>query len=294
MMSEEADVLFQEQKQWADRGLQTLRSFLPFMAPVGTFPNWSREERRAIGYLASATARSSESALLLCAYGQLWDAEMQVRSVLEGTLKFAYLLQSPETFAERYSEYAEDLFSIGVLKDHQKAADLLSAIKEPSDPRWQPIRDRLLSDAERHELSERFSRTVRKGLETRWGFTGLVSELSRSGDPLFRDFPAIAHAYSMASHIQHVDMIGASIAMERDLRSGDRRDSIHLAHLGRLVGDVLNFMFVRLVVGYRFVETDLSPLGAIKDTLDEANRQLSKLHSKWMSVEYPDGETVSD
>jgi hypothetical protein len=40
-------------------------------------------------------------------------------------------------------------------------------------------------------------------------------------------------------------MVGASIALERDNPSSERRDSIHLAHEGRLLSDLLEFCFCR-------------------------------------------------
>lgn len=286
----EAEELFQKQREWSEDGLRIFRGFLSLMTPVGRYA-WGAQERETIGYLLSATARTSESALLLCAYGQLWDAEMLIRSVLEGSLKFAYLLQSREHFDERHREYADHLFAIGRLKDHQKAAGLLANVRNPDAVEWRPIRDRLLSDEERADLRASYDRITRKDLETRWGFTGLVGELSRSGDALFRDLPATAHAYSMASHIQHADMIGTSIALERDLRSERRRGTIQLAHLGRLVGDVLRFMFLRLAVGYRFTGADVASLKEVKSAIDAEAARFNETYRAWMDVEYPDDTT---
>lgn len=289
----EQEHIFQAQKARAERSLFTLRSFLPLMAPVGAHP-WAAAECRTIGELASATARTSESALLLCAYGQLWDAEMLVRSVLEGTLKFAYLLQSHETFAARHREYAEDLFKIGLLKDHQKAASLLEATHNPEAPDWKPIRDRLLPDEERERLAQSFPSGARRDLERRWGFTGLVSELEKSEDALFKNVGATAFAYAMASHIQHVDAIGSSIPLERDVRPGARRESVQLAHLGRLVCDPLRFMFLRLAVGYRFTGSDTSPLHAVKAAIDSEDEQFQQAYREWMTIEYPHEGTPED
>jgi len=282
----EVEHLFQAQKAWAEKSLFTIRNFLSLMAPVGAHA-WKPAERRTIGELASATARTSESALLLCAYGQLWDAEVLVRSVLEGTLKFAYLLQSPDTFAARHREYAEDLFELGLLKDHQKAASLLAATSDPDAYHWQPIRDRLLRDEERQQLGQKFPPAARRDLERRWGFTGLVGELERSGDPLFNNVGATAFAYAMASHIQHVDAIGSSIPLERDLRIESRRESMQMAHLGRLAGDPLRFMFLRLAVGYRFTGTDASPLNEVKAAIDSGAAKFEETYRDWMAVEYP-------
>lgn len=118
MYSEE---LFNIQKQWAEKGLFLMRELLPLMAPVGMYEGWERDECSTIGKLLSASARSTESALLLMAYGQLWDAEVLIRSVFESTLKFAYLTQSQDTFKARYREFADEQPEIIALQDDRKA-----------------------------------------------------------------------------------------------------------------------------------------------------------------------------
>src|SRR5262249_16270161 len=107
---------------WSRQALSLLRELLPLMSPVGQSEGGTREEGHTLGCILSANARSSESILLLVAYGQLWDAEVLLRSVVEGSLKFCYLLQDQATFKQRFQEYSNDLFRIALFKDHKKAA----------------------------------------------------------------------------------------------------------------------------------------------------------------------------
>jgi hypothetical protein len=71
-------------RAWAQATVLLLHELLPLMAPVIRFENWTPDQRDTLGQLLSASARSSESALLLTAFGQLWDAEVLMRSVLDG------------------------------------------------------------------------------------------------------------------------------------------------------------------------------------------------------------------
>jgi len=118
------------QREWANAGLLLMRDLLPLMMPVSTYKDWEWTERDTIGKLLSASARSTESALLLVAYGQLWDAEVLIRSVFEGTLKFAYLLQSEEAFKGRFHEFATQQPDIAALQDDKKARELLDIPSE--------------------------------------------------------------------------------------------------------------------------------------------------------------------
>lgn len=263
----------------------TLRKLLPLMSPVSNY-DWDREEQRTISYLLTATARASESALLLCAYSQVWDAEIVARSVLEGSLRFAYLLQSKAEFQKRHDEYANQLFEIALLKDHRKAAELLALVPDPDSEHWRPMRELLLSDLDFAALSQKYGKADRNELMRRWGFTGLVGELSRSADPYFHGLGALAHSYAMASHVQHVDFVGASMPLERDHRSEDRRDSANLAHSGRLISDILDFFFLRLATGYRFTGSDAARIREAWSAIQQAREPFKDACAQWMDIEY--------
>ena len=67
-----------------------------------------------------------------------------MRSVLEGTLKFLYLLESPSTFTARCIEYNDALPAIAMVKWHDKAVAAIKAHSDPSEPELRPYRDLLL------------------------------------------------------------------------------------------------------------------------------------------------------
>jgi hypothetical protein len=189
------------------------------------------------------------------------------------------------SFEVRFEEYSKQLFDIARAKDHQKSIDLIQAARDPTDPNLRPIRDRLLSDEELGRIRETI-KAERRALETRWGFTGLAGELARSGDPLFRGILGFGHAYSIASHVQHMDYIGASLPMDRDLRTSDRRESMHMAHEARLTTDLLHFLYLRMATGYRFVECDLAPLRLVDQKIKTFSQKHRSLAEEWMRIEY--------
>lgn len=280
------DALFNQQKMWAESGLTLLRELLPLMSPVGQFPDWTKEERRTLGELLSACARSSESVLLLCAYGQVWDADVLSRSVVEGTLKTMYLLQSRENFKQRYQEYANDLRYIARLKDHKKAQSLLDVVPNSEDHEWLPIREVLLSAAEVSDIEKQFERSMRRALDNKWGFTGLIGELSQSNDPMFSGIAGLCHGYAMSSHILHADTIGTAIALERDARSEERRELAHLVHVMRLILDQLIFLKMRLVVGYRYVGDSGQSLIEVDGKIKKLDESFGDIYKRWLEIEY--------
>ena len=278
--------VYEKLHSWSEQELLLIRDLLPKMAPISNHSGLTKEERRTLGALLAATVRSTEAALLLVAYAQLWDAEIAVRSVLEGTLKFSYLLQGVETFQDRYREYASDLFRIGLFKDHAKYEELLSVVPTREHPKWQPLRERLLSDIERDEIATAFPKPVRSALEGRWGFTGLIGNLARSGDPLFSGITGLAAGYAMASHIVHADSIGVSTPLEIDHRPEVRRNAILLAHGARLMSDVMSCLHIRMAVGYRFVGHDPAPVALALEAIDRLKTNFDQAYEAWMVAEY--------
>ena len=145
----------------------------------------------------------------------------------------------------------------------------------------------MLSDEELARIRAQYDKPRRQQLESKWGFTGLIGELSRSGDPLFNGIGAMAHGYSVASHIAHMDCIGVGMPMERDLRPSERKETVHLTHEGRLISDLLVFLFLRLWVGYRFVGADATVLKGAWAKIEAVTAQFGETRSKWMNIEYP-------
>jgi len=278
--------VYDKLREWSEKTLFLLRGLLPRMAPVAQNSRWTTDQRKTLAHLLTATARSSEGALLLTAYAQLWDAEILVRSVTEGTLKFAYLLQAPASFEVRHREYSHDLFRIGLLKDHAKYAELLTVLPDSNDEMWRPFKERLLPDAQREEIATDYPKSVRGALENRWGFTGLIGTLARSGDPLFKGITGLASGYAMASHIVHADSLGTSVPLEIDKRSSERRDTLLLAHGTRLMSDVLSCFHIRLAVAYRFIGHDPGPVEQTQKSIDELRASFGSVYEEWMSAEY--------
>lgn len=288
------DELLAIQRDRSEQALFLIRRLLPLMTPVARHSGWTPEERWILGMLLTSSARSTESGLLLSAYGQLWDAEVILRSVAEGTLKFAYILQTHEDFKQRIHEYSVDHFNISLLKDDQKIREVLSALVDPDSREWRPFRDRLLPDEQLDELKKSYDRTARRSIESRWGVAGMLDAFRRSGDASSLRFRSLLHNYALASHVQHADYIGVSIPDERERREPARRDALHLAHLSRIISDALSYFLMRLTSGYRFIDEDPEPIRSACSQIDALYEAFGDSHGDWMDIEYGTGKVDID
>ncbi|EPF1846514.1 TPA: DUF5677 domain-containing protein [Pseudomonas aeruginosa] len=282
----ELEQVYVEQRHWAEKGLFLMRDLLPLMTPFSTSQLLTAEARRELGALLTAAASSGESIFLLLAYGQLWEAEMLMRPVFEASIKFAYIVQNKSDFESRLLEFGKDQFQIALMKDDQKARDLLAILPDPDSDEWRPIRDIVLPDDYRDELRARYDKATRRAMETRWGFTGLIKALSSSGDPLYQSLPGLALSYSQASHLIHADSVGVHMPLERDYRESERRTTLHFAHLAKLISDCFTCFLIRLGVAYRFAGVPLDPYAGAVDRVGVLMEELSPYYKIWMGVEY--------
>ena len=273
--------------EWAKEGLGALREMLPLMAPLGAYRLDDPNAAASVRDLATAAARSAESAMLLCEYGQLWDAELAMRSTMEASLKFCYLLQAPHTFAERFREYSQDLYDIGRLRDHGKISSFLSELSAASANELRPLTDRLLDPADLAQVQARLPKPARAAVEGRWGFTGMVGALDRSKDDLFAGIAGMAHNYSMASHVMHADPIGTSMPLERGHRTVEAHDASHAVHLARLVVDAVVCHRLRLRVAYRFVGANPKGLVRADELVEAMSRRHDDAYRTFLQIEYP-------
>ena len=277
--------IYADLKRWSESALLLLRQLLPLMGPVAKSERLSSELRTTLAAMLSASARSTESSLLLVAYGQVWDAEILARSVLETTLRFCYLIQSLDQAEARLHEYSEALFQNGLVKDHGKILSLLNLVPNSSDDQWRPLRERLLGEQEMARITSSTDYASRRQMETRWGFTGLVGELARSQDELYRDVGILSHNYAMASHVLHGDSAGVSLPLDRDRRSPNRRDTMTKAHAVRLISDVMTAFQLRLAAGYRLVGLDARTTDAHAQ-VNALIEGFGPVYDEWMAAEY--------
>jgi hypothetical protein len=161
---------------WVIRGDQAIAELMPLHSALNDLSGTPRH-KRAIMLLSTACLGSSGTVLHLVEYGRLWDAELVMRSLVEGTVKFGYLLEHPNTFTSRCMEFADVLPTIALLRRHDRAAEALKALPGTDEVNTRPFLDLLLSGEEISEIRATYPRQMRRDIERRWGFAALVDSV---------------------------------------------------------------------------------------------------------------------
>jgi len=244
-----------------------------------------------LAQLALSCHLTSESALLLVSNVRVWDADILVRSVVEGTLKFAYLGSgTDDARAEKTKEYWDVLPDISRLKRHQRVDRFLAVVDNPEADEWRPLRDLRRDQGEFEELQGAYPKKLRQPIEQRWSFAEIGQALSRddpgSGFDLLKHF---LFNYGMASHLAHQDADAVGMVWERFQREPDRYEAVQVAHGARTISDLLVMAMVRTLVLHKVFQRERKP---VRELFDQHNGLLEEMHAaqaEWHEIEYGAG-----
>ena len=237
---------------------------------------------------------TTESALLLIANVRLWDAEVLVRSFVEGTFKFIYLtLGSEDVRMQKLQQFDSELGRVGLLKRHQRLTAFLEAVDDPQSNDWHPFREMLLTDQDYKLLQEQFPKRVRQQLDQQWSFGGLCSAIANAPGKEYGMLRHMMFNYGMGSHIAHQDIDGIGIIADRINRNQIRREAVELAHGARMAGEAAIFTWVRAHAFLRLMNAQMQTLAELCERRKSLEEEFDTAQGRFHDVEYASsGEAI--
>lgn len=230
---------------------------------------------------------TSESVLLLVRAGKEWDADLVTRSVVEGSLKYAYMMTgAPADMLRKATEYWNTLPGFAAVQRSERARRILASVSDPDDIQWQPFRELVLSDAEVDAARRGTNRCDRQALERQWSFSGIVEHFVSCGRPEFKAFALLAHGYANSSHLIHKDGDGVGMVWERCRREPARKIAVSLAHAARLVSDICTFAQVRLIFLLRACSVSCADVHQIAERYQALFAALTSARQQFDEVEF--------
>jgi len=230
---------------------------------------------------------SSESSLLLIKSGKEWDADIINRSVMEGTVKFVYLLfGSNERVKEKAIEYWEILPAYSSIKHHERLKSFLSTIDKPDAEEWIPFKKLLLSEADIENLRNGTNRKDRKYLEQQWSLFGMTTYLLKNDPDRLGLLSHLAHNYGMSSHLLHKDGDGVGMVWERYRRTKEDQIAVKLGHSARVVSDICSFSKLRLLQLLRFCNQNTEVISNLESKYTMLFKELKKAGDNFVKHEY--------
>lgn len=244
-------------------------------------------EGLALWQLQLSCHTTTESTLLLVRSGRLWDADVLVRSAMEGSFKFAFLLVGDEQERrEKLNEFNVVLFELARVKQHTRLEEMLKVLKEPGSAEWRPFRDLVMKPEEVDAIRAKYPRAMRQAVEQRWSFGEICAALRRSKSPGLSNLAHMMFSYGMCSHIAHQDSMGTAIIWDRIMRSDERRAATELAHGARLVSDVCAYAQLRTFMLLRRCGEDPAMIKPFVDKLNALEKEMRRAHVRFDEIEY--------
>ncbi|WP_233864659.1 hypothetical protein [Paraburkholderia adhaesiva] len=232
---------------------------------------------------------SSESALILIQSGKEWDADLISRSVMEGSVKLAYMLYGSISEIElKVEEYWQVLPLFFAIRRGENARQFLDAVPDANAPEWQSFKDLLVEPEEVSSIRASYSKRARQEIEERWSFSGMCRFFARTEDPVFRFIRQyLAHGYSMSSHLIHKDADSIGMIWERSRRDEARRTAVSLGHSARVVSDTCAYAKLRLFSLLRACSAPTKVLSDIDTRYEGLTEALASANKHFHDVEYP-------
>lgn len=215
--------------------------------------------------LYTRSAQSSKSTLMLLAESNPWDADILLRTVIEGSAKLSYLLNcNVEKMNERAEEYWVIMPKSMEIRDSERAREVMSAVRDPEHIRWEPLQKLIMNSEEKEQLQKRYPKKWRKELHNKWSFSKILKSITTSGDQILENYTLLLHNYNLNCHLSHADGTGLMHQDNRNMLEVGRREVAELAHIARIIKDLCA---LRQLVTYSLLKANNAPLDPVLDVL---------------------------
>jgi hypothetical protein len=247
----------------------------------------SKKAQFVAGQLFTDCHLTSESVLILIHHFKAWDADLICRSVVEGSLKYVFMLKGTNSEIEtKVNEYWDVLPSLALVRRSDRLKLFFETVSNPDGTEWQALREMLLDPSEAERLRSLIPKRERQRLEVKWSFSGITRHFVNSADAADRQLASSAHNYGMSSHLIHKDGDGIGMAWDRRNRDDRRRAAATLGHTSRIVSDVCSYAMLRLFTLLGVCGGDNHSITELQAEYRLLFDQLSKANAHFNEVEY--------
>ncbi len=210
-------------------------------------PEHSKEQLVTIPLYTSLHS-TSESILILLQNQAVFDADILLRSIMEGTVKYCYLMIGNSDEKEsKCDEYEHILYEIDRLNDHKKAKEAVEILKTFSQNNTGPFESMILSEEEATILAEKYPAKTKNRITNKWSYQTLLRTLSSDHEEYKAQLGTLS-TYATICHNCHYDWTGVSARNEEIMSSPDGSNELYdYMHALRIASNVLSMYLFRVL-----------------------------------------------
>lgn len=238
-------------------------------------------------YLAISCNSTSLSAFVLIGQFQLWDAEILLRSVIEGTIKYVFLcFGKSQELEEKADEFLDTLPEIDELTQHKRVEAFLAGVNNPNGHEWDILKESILEQSRVDYLKAKYPRKVSQQLKQKWSFNEMAKELSNShiNTPEFEALRRLlAYSYGISSHLIHQDGTALKLIWDQNQQDQQGYEKTQLAFASRQLNDLLIMANFRSFMTFKLHNVDPKPVLDLFETHKELFAEMSMARENWWS-----------
>lgn len=210
---------------------------------------------------------TTDSLMFLIENKQVWDATILLRSVLDGSARFCYLLSAKTRQDEdlRLHEFSKLLPRAEMGGIEQPVSGMIkSPFYKGTDSSKDSVLDPIKAVVDQMKPQDGEGKQMRE-LRTRWDFFHLSKRLCKDDkNPTWKDFaPLFEYRYAMSNQLVHKTDTGCGQILERYRREPSYRSISDLAHSSTLLVSACFLTYVRLVTLLERENMDFKVLGSV-------------------------------
>ena len=209
--------------------------------------NGGQEQEVTVPLFTMLHSTSSTILTLLSDEMALPDADVLLRSVMEGTVKYCYLLNgTPEEREEKYTEYRYILHTMEMITDHRKSLETLQIFEEFAiDHSKIPFESNIMSEEVIEAFYARYPKGERDRIKSKWTYQGMLRSLAEA-KPEYRAQLGSLSTYADTSHYAHFDWTGLSTRQSRLKCNVTNEFNYDIVHAARIISNVLCLAMFRV------------------------------------------------
>jgi hypothetical protein len=235
----------------------------------------SKDEISTLYRIQGFCSMISQTAITLASSDALWEGEILMRTISEGTMKLLYICCDLTTVSKKLIEYREELPTYSISKDSSRAdyINSVDGLDEVSKNIYTSLND-FVTPFEK-------SKKERNEVERKWSYLEMLNQIEKTGNPGFCKISALAYKYGLSSHLVHADYDAIGIVWGREFYKQPERDFLNRAHICALLSDILSMTFLRAKTIFEIGEGCAKDYATLQLAFERIMRKLDEQSLPW-------------
>jgi hypothetical protein len=225
--------------------LNEVNGFIEDSLQICSSNKWERKDIskdciRVLYRLNAYCAMLSQTVLRMIQNDIVWECEILMRAISEGTIKLLYICGDVDTIGNKVQQYSDELSDYAFNKDSRRASDCVEKVDDLDD-----IHKHTYLTLDKFTVEIEKTRKERKQLEQTWSFLEMLNQLEKMALPFAEQITALAYDYGLSSHFVHADFEAIGLIWDRVSRGETEQALLVSAHKSKFMGDMLMMSLVR-------------------------------------------------